>query len=148
MVDYYRGVISSLMPVIDLIDLSDSSGLLRMESHMTGTYQVRLSLVDPWSGEGPWPDIDEIRQKLDQTKMEPAGIQELALFAKILKNEGVTSALGLSELIAIAPRESLNPKDISCSFPSLGYDKEHDMALSLTYNLVLHKRHVHILVVG
>jgi hypothetical protein len=138
----YQPTINALLPVMGLVDNRD---LALVESSKEGIAEINLSLIDVWSGKGLFPSISEIDRIIAQIGKEPAGIPEMALFAKAINHQPIAVPSGY--FLAIAPRDSLRRGNVSHSVPSTSQDQHDGVKLGLTYDWVIERHHVYLLVV-
>jgi hypothetical protein len=138
----YRTTAEALLPVMELVDNRD---LALVVSSKEGVSEVRLSLIDVWSGKGSFPSVSEIDRILTQIGKEPAGIPEMALFAKAINRQPI--ALSSGYFLAIAPRDSLRRGNASHSVPSTSQDEHDGVKVGLTYDWVIERHHVYVLVI-
>ncbi len=137
----YQKTIGALLPVMRLVDNSD---LALVESSREGASEVVLSLIDVWNGHGPFPSISEINRIIAQIGKERAGIPEMSLFAQEIEKRPIVTPSG--DCLAIATRDSLQRGDVNQS-PSVSQDEEHGVMLGLTYDWVVERHHVYVLVI-
>ena len=142
-IDYHKTILGFLLPVMPLIDNRD---LLKIEPLRRGVKHVHLSLVDVWTGKGPFPGMSDIYRQVADSGKELAGIAELSLFAQIMNNENL--ALPAEDLLVIAPREFVKYGQESRAFSSLSHDEHHGVMLGLTYDWVIQKHHTFVLTVN
>jgi hypothetical protein len=138
----YRTTAEALLPVMELVDNRDLS---LVESSKEGIAEISLSLIDIWSGKGPFPSISEIDETIARISKIPAGIPEMALFAQAINSQPIVFNSG--HFLAIATRDSLRRGNVSHSVPSVSQDEECGVLVGLTYDWVIERHHVYILVV-
>lgn len=130
-----------LKPVMDLVDNQD---LALIESPNYGFSEVILSLIDVWDGKGPFPSLTEIDAIISEINKKPAGIAEMARFAEMINRRPI-AAPG-EHFLAIAPRNRLQRGGIN-QCPSVSQDEECGVLVGLTYDWVIERHHVYVLVV-
>ncbi|QQG52416.1 MAG: hypothetical protein HY931_03790 [Candidatus Falkowbacteria bacterium] len=136
----YQKTANALLSVRELVDNRD---LALVKSSKEGISEISLSLIDLWSGKGPFPSISEINRIIAQIGKEPVGISEMVLFAKAINHQPIV--VPSDYCLAIATRDYLEREGIS-QFPSVSQDEEHGVMLGLTYDWIIEKHHVYVLV--
>jgi len=137
----YQKTINALLPVMRLVDNSD---LALVKSSKEGFGKVNLSLIDVWSGHGPFPSISEINRIIAQSGKERAGVPEMSLFAQEIEKKPIVTPSG--DCLVVATRDSLQRGDVNQT-PSVSEDEEHGVMLGLTYDWVVERHHVYVLVI-
>lgn len=141
-VDYYETALSALLPIIDVVGNNDIS---KVQSCRKGVRKVRLSVIDLWEDKMlPFPSISEAYEMISMGWIEPAGIIDLIIFTKIVREEKVLA--DKKGFLILAIREyNLLGKEIK-AFPSLA-KYSTGIVLSLTYDWVIKDHHALFLVV-
>jgi len=138
---YYQTTVRALMSVKRLVDNKD---LDLVKSSKEGVAEISLSLIDVWSGHGPFPSVSEMNRIIAKSGKEPAGISEMILFAQAIKRQPIV--VPSDDCLAIATRDSLQRGDVN-RWPSVSQDEEHGVMLGLTYDWVVERHHVYVLVI-